>query len=111
MLENGINPLVEKMLDFTARRQQTISSNLANLDTPGYQAKDIQFHDALSTANSSIDEVEVDDANVKANGNNVDLEKQMTQMTQNGLQYVLLVEYLRSNIQSIKTAITEGGKP
>jgi flagellar basal-body rod protein FlgB len=111
MLENGINPLVEKMLDFTARRQQTISSNLANLDTPGYQAKDIQFHDALSTATSSIEELEVDDANVKANGNNVDLEKQMTQMTQNGLQYMLLVEYLRSDIQSIKTAITEGGKP
>ena len=111
MLENGINPFVEKMLDFTARRQQTISANIANLDTPGYEAKDVQFHNSLSTATSSIEEVEVDDVNVKANGNNVDLEKQMTQMTQNGLQYMLLVEYLRGNIQSIKTAITEGGKP
>ena len=109
MFEKGIDGFVERMLDFTAKRQEAISANLANLDTPGYQAKDVQFSDTLAGV-SSIEDVDLSDGNVKPNGNNVDLEKQMTTMTQNGLQYMLLVEYLRSDIQSIKTAITEGGK-
>ena len=108
MLENGINPFVEKMLDYTAKRQQAISANIANLDTPGYQARDVEFHQELSNA-SSIKEVDVNDS-VKANGNNVDLEKQMTRMTQNGLQYMMLIQYLSSNIKILHTAITEAGK-
>jgi flagellar basal-body rod protein FlgB len=108
MMENGINPLVERMLDYTARRQQALSDNIANLDTPGYRAKDVEFHQELSSA-SSLQEVTVED-NEKPNGNNVDLEKQMTRMTQNGLQYMILVDYLRSDVQTIKSAINDGGK-
>jgi flagellar basal-body rod protein FlgB len=108
MLENGINPFVEKMLDFTAKRQQAISANIANLDTPGYQARDVEFKQELSNA-SSIHDVDIDDA-VKQNGNNVDLEKQMTRMTQNGLQYMMLIQYLSSDIKTLHTAIIEGGK-
>lgn len=108
MLENGINPFVEKMLDYAAKRQQEISSNIANLDTPGYQAKDVEFEQELSSA-SSIKEVDVNDT-VKPNGNNVDLEKQMTRMTQNGLQYMMLIQFLSSDIKILHTAISEGGK-
>jgi flagellar basal-body rod protein FlgB len=108
MLENGINPYVEKMLDYTAKRQQAISNNIANLDTPGYTAKDVEFHEELSSA-SEISNVELDDK-VKPNGNNVDLETQMTKMTQNGLQYVMLVQYLTSDIKTLRSAITDGGK-
>jgi len=108
MLENGIDPFVERMLDYTARRQQALSDNIANLDTPGYRAKDIEFQQELSSI-SSLQEIDVEDA-AKPNGNNVDLEKQMTRMTQNGLQYMLLVDYLRSNIQTIKSAINDGNK-
>lgn len=41
-------PLVlKKALDFQSERQLLISSNISNIDTPGYQAKDIDFKGAL----------------------------------------------------------------
>ena len=109
MLENGIDPFVERMLDYTAKRQQALSDNIANLDTPGYQAKDVQFSDILGGA-SSVEEVDLTTDNVKPNGNTVDLEKQMTLMTQNGLQYITLIQYLSANLKTLRSAIIDGGK-
>ena len=108
MLENGINPFVEKMLDYAARRQDALSDNISNLDTPGYKAKDVQFHNELAGA-FSIEDTEAEEQE-KPNGNTVNLETQMTSLTQNGLQYVTLVQFLSSDVQSIKYAISEGGK-
>lgn len=101
-----INPFVERMLDFTAKRQQAISANIANLDTPGYTAKDVSFHEELSGA-ASLENVELEDE-AKPNGNNVNLETQMTKMTQNGLQYMLLVQYLSSDVRTLRSAIADG---
>ena len=47
---------------------------------------------------------------VKPNGNNVDLEREMTEITKNGLQYITLVQYLNQKIRTLRTAITDGGK-
>jgi len=115
MLEGPISSFVERMLDFTAKRQQVLSNNLANLDTPGYKAKDVSFSDALSAAASASvstytpQESDVE-AEAKPNGNTVDLENQMTQMTQNGLRYVLLIQYLGSQVKSLRYSISEGTK-
>jgi flagellar basal-body rod protein FlgB len=46
---NEIDAAIERMLDFTARRQQALASNIANLDTPGYKAKDVAFQQELSS--------------------------------------------------------------
>jgi flagellar basal-body rod protein FlgB len=108
MMEHGINPFVEKMLDHAARRQEALSDNISNLDTPGYRAKDVQFHNELAGA-FSVEDTEAEEEE-KPNGNTVNLETQMTSLTQNGLQYMTLIQFLSSNVQSIKYAITEGGK-
>jgi len=109
MLDGPISPFVEKMLDFTAKRQQALSTNLANLDTPGYKSKDVKFTDELSAAGSSTQMIE-DQSNPKPNGNTVDLESQMTKLNQNGLQYVLLVQYMSSEVKSLRYSISEGTK-
>ena len=42
--------LLERTLDLRGARQRVIASNIANEETPGYRAKDLEFQDALSSA-------------------------------------------------------------
>jgi flagellar basal-body rod protein FlgB len=122
---NQIDPDIERMLDITARRQQTFASNIANLDTPGYKAKEVTFQEELSSsiqlaatdpshltapsAASSMQLVETEGA-IKPNGNNVDLEHEMSEMTKNGLQYVMLAQFMNSSVKSLRYAISDGTK-
>ena len=117
-------PVVENMLDWAAKRQQTISANLTNIDTPGYRAKDVSFSEYMQnlgldtsssshlpgfreTSNMRIYEV---GAPEKQNGNTVDLDREMTELTKNGLQYIALVQFLNQKIRTLRTAISDGGK-
>src|SRR5436190_17117325 len=104
-------PLVENMLDWAAKRQQTISANLANIDTPGYKARDISFSEHLQSlaldttspahldpaAQSAMRVYEVG-AEAKENGNTVNLDQEMTELTKNGLQYIALIQFLNQKI-------------
>jgi len=122
--EDRTFPKLEDLLSRASKRQQALSANIANLDTPGYKAKDYSFQDALAsigmkrtserhfgtvqdTTNARVIEVETAD---KPNGNNVDLERELTEITKNGMEYVTLVEYLTQKIRTLRSAITEGGK-
>jgi len=118
-------PLVELALDQTARRQQVLSSNLANIDTPNYQAMDVEFVDEIKAAmqmtktsplhmsapgmagGARVYEV---GGKMRDNGNSVDLDREMTEFSKNGLQYVTLVEYLNQKLKTLRSAINEGGK-
>ena len=118
-----IFPAVENMLDWTAKRQQTISANLANIDTPGYKARDISFSEhmqslALDTTSpvhlnpveSSTMRVYEVGTEAKQNGNTVNLDREMTELTKNGLQYIALVQFLNQKIRTLRSAINDGGK-
>jgi flagellar basal-body rod protein FlgB len=118
---NKLFPVVENLLDWTAKRQQTISANLANIDTPGYKAKDISFSEqmkALSLEVTSPVHLETEKMNglgvfevgtkEKQNGNTVDLDREMTELTKNGLQYVALVQFLNQKIRTLRSAIRDG---
>ena len=119
-----IDPVLERMLDVTAQRQKVLSSNIANIDTPGYKAKDVAFQQELSaslqlvtthpshrtvmsTASPAVVEVE---GKTNANGNSVDLDHEVAAMTRNGLMYVMLVQSLNSAIKSLRYSISEGTK-
>ena len=115
---------LEDLLSWTSKRQQALAANVANMDTPGFRAKDYRFEQELarieltSTSSKHITPLEetasarMIDVNttVKPNGNNVDLEREMTEITKNGLQYITLVQYLNQKIKTLRSAITEGGK-
>ena len=123
--EDRMFPVLEDLLTRASKRQQALSSNIANLDTPGYRAKDYSFQEDLKsslalnrTAGQHINPVqESATARVievgtteKPNGNSVDIERELTEMTKNGLQYITLVQYLTQKVRTLRTAITEGGK-
>jgi flagellar basal-body rod protein FlgB len=125
MIEDRMFPELENLLTWTSKRQQAMAANVANLDTPGYRSKDYSFQNQLTslslvatsqnhittsggdTSSARLYEVGSKD---KPNGNNVDLEREMTEITKNGLQYLTLVQYLNQKIRTLRTAITEGGK-
>jgi flagellar basal-body rod protein FlgB len=122
--EDRVFPALEDLLSWTSKRQQALAANIANLDTPGYHAKDYSFQQQLAavamTATSPMHispPVEPSSARLyevgtteKLNGNTVDIEREMTEITKNGLQYITLVQYLTSKIKTLRSAITEGGK-
>ncbi|OLD71099.1 MAG: flagellar basal-body rod protein FlgB [Acidobacteria bacterium 13_1_40CM_2_56_11] len=117
-------PAVEELLSWTSKRQQALAGNVANMDTPGYRAQDYSFEQELATIHLSTttanhiaplkDEAHARlyavNSKVKPNGNNVDLEREMTEITKNGLQYITLVQYLNQKIRTLRAAINEGGK-
>src|SRR5437762_1404601 len=43
MIEDRMFPVLENLLTLTSKRQQILAGNVANIDTPGYRAKDISF--------------------------------------------------------------------
>ena len=110
-------------LNFRQMRQELISSNIANADTPGYKAKRIDFEKALARAldvdgqmqmNSSDDrhfdvgnggfdnlEPEVyEDPNgiVSDDGNTVDRDKEMALMAENKLMYDAAIQLLNKKL-------------
>jgi flagellar basal-body rod protein FlgB len=122
--DNPMFPALEDLLSWTSKRQQALAANIANLDTPGYRAKDYKFEEALSTIDlastsskhispvddSSRSRLYEEDTNVKPNGNSVDIEREMSALTKNGLEYITLVQYLNQKIKTLRSAISEGGK-
>ncbi|HLW56304.1 MAG TPA: flagellar basal body rod protein FlgB [Bacteriovoracaceae bacterium] len=118
-------------LNFREMRQELISSNIANANTPGYKAKKLDFEEALARAldvdgqmkmNASDDrhfnvgsggfnnlEPEIyDDPNgvVSENGNTVDVEAEMARMAENKLMYDALVQLINKKMGMMKYAIT-----
>lgn len=127
MIQPGEDPLfsnLENLLSWTSKRQQALAANVANMDTPGYRAKDYSFEQQLSTltmaetsGNHMLPTEDTTTAQLydvgtkeKPNGNNVDLEREMTEITKNGLQYLTLVQYLNQKIRTLREAISDGGK-
>ena len=51
------NPIqkAQLMLDLIANRQEAIAGNIANMDTPGYVRKDVEFSQYLNTMNGSLE--------------------------------------------------------
>jgi flagellar basal-body rod protein FlgB len=118
-------PSLESLLSHASKRQQALASNIANIDTPGYRSKDYSFQSALEssiglsetqdkhleglqdTSSSRVYEVE---SHVKLNGNNVDIDRELTEITKNGVQYLTLVQYLNNKIRTLRSAIQDGGR-
>ena len=124
----------EKTLDAAWLRNEVLSHNIANIDTPTYQRKDVDFEKYLRSAlNSGLDDLIVhrrhnfrfnkrpdlrsvnarvtEDYNTMAmriDGNNVDVDAEMAQMAINTLRYNTVVQNVNGKFNKLKTAISEG---
>jgi flagellar basal-body rod protein FlgB len=97
-------------------RQQLLANNLANVNTPGFKRSDVDFESTLASALSSSDpasevgsidfQPQVDTtSSMRADGNNVSADQEMSNMTQNAIQYEALAAVEKSRLDWLRTAM------
>lgn len=126
--------LVGKVLDLQLQRQNVVTSNMANIKTPGYKARKVMFEDELQAAlgleakgkMSRTDQKHMP-SSFDANGfsadwgtafkprivhgeDRVDLDKEMALMAKTNLHYSALTTVMRSKFEGLRQIITEGQK-
>lgn len=106
---------VEHYLDLVSFRHELISSNLANVDTPGYRTQDVDFEGEMRRAEQLSESApapphvrEVKGLIERPDGNNVSLERETMALARVQLQYKTGVELLRNELHMLQSAINEG---
>jgi len=134
-----VHGLVKDALDYRAARQDMISSNIANADTPFYRPRDIRFEDALSakkaellsqekpklelaTTNASHIPLQNEKSSYKAttffrdghmarnDGNSVDLDVETTDMSKNSVMFNALIQANKKDSMIFKSVIDASSK-
>lgn len=116
-------------------RNNVLNSNIANAETPGYQAKKVDFENALARAvdleslpkpegmepghypisHGALSRVKADiyenpDVAVSNDGNTVDLSKEMASLAENSIMYKAAIQLINKKMAALKYAVTEGGR-
>jgi flagellar basal-body rod protein FlgB len=107
--------LLGRYLDLSSRRQSLISSNIANVDTPGYHTKDIDFQGELQRALQGDGEPEtepfvheVPGLIVRPDGNNVSVDRESLLLSEVQMQFGIAEQLLKSEFKNVRLAINEG---
>lgn len=101
---------IEHYMDLLSARQKLVASNIANVDTPGYKAKDIDFQfEFMSLAQGGSPNV-VDEPGlvVKNDGNNVSLDQEARLLSENALRFNLATSLMKTQLKRMNSAIQEG---
>lgn len=107
---SGIVDVLHFAVDGLTQQQQAIANNLANSETPGFTATDVNFQSSLAQALTSPNggpasiTAASDPAAPATNGNNVDTGHQMVAAEQNTLQYQATVELLNAQFRLVQGA-------
>jgi flagellar basal-body rod protein FlgB len=109
----------KKMMDATTLRHEAIASNIANIETPNYKRIDIapSFQSELNAAMGASDINKIntlfpelaEDATAKSLnhiGNNVQLESELMQLSQNTLAHTLQTQMVTGALLKLRLAIT-----
>ncbi len=115
-----------------SKRQQVIASNIANIDTPGYRTKDITFHATLQELLSpeaiplrttrpehqsmqrlnyvplEPEVFEVQGLTVRADRNNVDLDREMLKLGETSFGFSMITQLLKNKFRTLANAINDG---
>jgi flagellar basal-body rod protein FlgB len=101
-------------LQVVTDRQQQITSNIANVDTPGYHSKDVDFQSAMRQVMHGDSGLQLEPASLnevglpeRPDGNNVDIDREGLMLSQTQLQYQLGVQLVKSQFHTLLTAIKE----
>ena len=119
----------EQALKFRALRNQVLSSNIANADTPNYKARDLSFKDALNNASQkTLGMTRTSDLHKQAwghttdgaktmyrvphqptlDGNTVEMDVEQAAFAENALQYRASLAFLDGKIRTLRFALQGG---
>lgn len=114
MATTPILQLLQGYLKVTTDRQQMVVSNMANVDTPGYRTKDLDFQTALQQVMNDGNEArlqpaveEVSGLPERPDGNNVNIDRESLLLSQTQLQYQVGVQLVKSEFHRLLTAIKD----
>ncbi len=111
-ISDSTTSALHRALDGLDRRQQAIASNLANLETPGYLAREVSFEqnlrDAIASGRPADAAISVDRslAPTRLNGNNVNIDVELMAASETKLRQQLAIEGLNAKYRLLRTAIT-----
>ena len=110
MMLTGVGQNLERYMDLLSARQKLVASNIANADTPGYKAKDIDFHFELMTAVEGGEprSVETPGLTSRNDGNNVSVDREARLLAENAIRFNVASQLMRSQIRVLRSAIQEG---
>jgi len=106
--------ILERYLDLASVRQALISSNLANIDTPGYKTVDIDFQREMSRAiadpaGGTMPMVEqVQGLIERPDGNNVSVDRESLLLSQTQMQFTAAIQLMRAEFRNLTDAISGG---
>jgi len=114
-------------------KNNVISANIANAETPGYKANKMDFEDALArqididglrkmstshrehipvggtaSARAKAEIYDNPDGVTSNDGNTVDLEREMTMLAENQIQYKAAIQLINKKLAALKYAASEG---
>lgn len=101
----------ERYMTLLSERQKLVASNIANADTPGYRTQDIDFRSEFENATSGQSApavIEPEGLTTKADGNNVNLDREARLLSENALRFSIASNFARSELSTLKTAIQDG---
>lgn len=130
-MQEMINYL-KRALDGAGARQRAIGNNIANVNTPGYKRKDVNFTQILQDnidqkqkvklqrtdkdhreSKESFTELSVNSADktkYKNDRNNVDIDVEMAEMAKNQIYYNTISQQLNNRLQLLRNVIDKGGR-
>ena len=99
--------VLDKAADASWMRQEAISNNIANVNTPGYKRQDVAFEDSLQEADLRIRSyTDSSGFSYRLDGNNVDIDTENAALARNQLKYNALVDSINHEFSMIK-AVTQ----
>jgi flagellar basal-body rod protein FlgB len=107
-----ITPLLnvaERALDVAAARQKTLAQNMANIDTPGYRARDVDFERELQKMLASAAPVSrvVPGLLERPDGNTVNIDRESLLLAQTQLKFDTAIQVARAEFKRLQMAIQE----
>ncbi len=121
--------LLENLLDYTSVKNNVISKNISNIGTEGYQREDVKFNSILNEnlsnqikatdprhfgsqsfiQDSEFDIVKDEDQQVYSGINNVDIDKEMSDLAENSLSFKFASRRIGDYFKLIQEVIKGGG--
>jgi len=133
MQPSSVTDLLFQQLNFRGERQKVISSNIANIDTPDYKTKELKFKNELDKSKyesqlkltrtnnhhlplmddsnkNSMELYEVKGLEEQNDGNNVNLDTQMSNMSKNSIMFSAIQNSIKKDSAWFKTVIDASSK-
>src|SRR5215210_8980254 len=123
---SGADSYIRAAMSGLTARQRAIANNVANVDTPNFKASEVRFEDALKTAinrarpnrpvdqtvlNASASRATLTDATTtRADGNNVDIDREMEMLGEANLTYSALTQVMSTRLSILRNVVSGGGR-